>query len=121
MTEFITPGIDTIVQAAADDLLGGQVARTITTDRAEHVCNRLALQVEQMARSRVLLSLMSTADVAEHFGVSPRRIQARVKWLRARGHDVGWHVPGTRAWLFRPEELPILEPDARYRRKRAAE
>lgn len=99
-----------LVKAAADDLLGGQVARTITADRVEHAMSQLAQRVAQQANDGVLLSLLTTEDVAEKFEITPRRVRAIVKRLNERGQRVGWLVPGTRQWLFKPEELSLLEP-----------
>jgi hypothetical protein len=54
--------------------------------------------------------LFTTAEAAEHLGVSPRRVRAL-----ARRREVGQQVAG--AWLFRIEDLELLKPDPRYRRK----
>jgi hypothetical protein len=63
-----------------------------------------------------LMSLLTVEDVAEKFNVTPRRVRAIAKNRHER-FGVGWQVPGTNQWLFRPEEMDILEPDEKYRRK----
>jgi len=63
-----------------------------------------------------LMSLLTVEDVAERFNVTPRRVRAIAKNRHER-FGVGWQVPGTNQWLFRPEELTILEPDQKYRHR----
>jgi excisionase family DNA binding protein len=54
--------------------------------------------------------LLTTDEVAERLGVTPRRVRA----LAAR-REVGKRIGG--AWLFRLEDLQLLQPDPRYKRK----
>lgn len=55
--------------------------------------------------------LLTTNEVAERMGVSPRRVRAL-----AQSRKVGQQVAG--AWLFRLEDLVRLQPDTRYRQRR---
>ena len=60
--------------------------------------------------------LLTVEDVAEMFGITPRRVRAIARNRHAR-FGIGWQVPGTNNWLFRPGEVELLRPDERYRRK----
>lgn len=98
------------IKTLADTLLGGQVAKTISHHRAEHVLTILAQKVIQHVRTEVLFSLKTVDDIAEIYQVTPRRIRAIAKWRRERGFPVGWQVPGTNQWLFLPDEVKQLKP-----------
>jgi hypothetical protein len=49
--------------------------------------------------------LLTAADVAAILGVSDRRVRAL-----AKRRNIGWQVPNTRIWLFRPYEVELLKP-----------
>lgn len=105
--------IKTEIKNAVGLLLGNQVARTITAERAEYVLNILATKTAQHTRMEVLFSLKTVQDVAEVYRVTPRRIRAIAKARRERGFPLGWQVPGTNQWLFLPDEVEQLEPGER--------
>lgn len=108
--EELSDTIKVEVDAMVDTLLGGQVAKTISQHRAEHVLTNLAIKVAQHIRAEVLFSLKTVDDVAEIYRVTPRRIRALAKARRERGFPVGWQVPGTNQWLFLPDEVEQLQP-----------
>lgn len=88
--------------------------------RAPHAAVRHHLDsVAQVAFSEggsyVLGSLLTVEDVAQILKVSTRRVRA----IARNRHDrfgIGWQVPGTCQWLFRPEEIEYLRPDEKYRK-----
>lgn len=87
--------------------------------RAPHIAVQHWLeQVGQVAfregGSYALLSLLTVEDVAREFGVTPRRVRALARNRHER-FGIGWQVPGTNQWLFRPEEIERLRPDEKYR------
>lgn len=93
-----------MVESAADDLLGGQEARTITRVRAVHALSVLAQRIATDAANAALLSLLTTDDMAARLNVSARRVRAL-----ARARNVGWQVSrGT--WIFRPDDIEKLRP-----------
>jgi hypothetical protein len=49
--------------------------------------------------------LLTASEVAALLGVSDRRVRAL-----ATRRNVGWQVPNTRIWLFRPDEVELLRP-----------
>lgn len=61
--------------------------------------------------------LLTTREVAKLLGISVRRVQALARERHAR-LGIGWQVPGTRTWLFRPEEVELLRPGPPGRPKR---
>lgn len=107
---------DDLINNALAALLPSGAAGTVTPDRARHVLAQLAAAVREDAENSVLTSLLTINDVAETLGISARRAKALARNRHER-FGVGWQVPGTGQWLFRPEELEALRPDARYRRR----
>ena len=104
--DAVDRSVQTLTKQAAAD-----IANQRSPSAQQRIIKNLVHQVRQLERHSVLMSLMSAQDVANHYGVTKRRIQAKVKWLREeRGHDVGWQVSGTNTWLFHPDELPNLSP-----------
>lgn len=102
--------LESEAQKWASALLHGQVARTVSLEITERIMGDLAKSVAAIVEHNVLMSLMTSDDVAEMFGVTARRIRARAKWLNEQGRPVGWQVPGTNQWLFRPAEIEMLRP-----------
>ena len=104
------------ISDAIEELLPDGVGAFITPQRLQSVMEQLAHYVQHYTANNVLMSLLTVNDVADMLGVSVRRAKA----LARDRHDrfgVGWRVPGTGQWLFRPEEIESLRPDTRYRRK----
>jgi len=87
-----------------------------SSGRVEHALRQVAERAFQVGGSYALLSLLTVEDVAGILHVSPRRVRALARQRHTR-FGVGWQVPGTSQWLFRPEEIEQLRPDERYRRK----
>ncbi|MBW1991815.1 MAG: hypothetical protein JRI59_06815 [Deltaproteobacteria bacterium] len=71
----------------------------------EAVLRRLAQRVAASARGGAILELSTVHDVAAIYNISPRRVRAL-----ARRRQVGWQIPNTNVWLFRPEDIPALKP-----------
>lgn len=84
-------------------------AGTVTDIKLRHVMNTVAQIAFQQGGTYALLSLLTVEDIAEKFDVSPRRVRALAQ-VRHERFGVGWQVPGTRQWLFRPEEIESLRP-----------
>lgn len=84
--------------------------------RVKTMLDKIAHIAFREGRSYALLSLLTADDVAEHFGISPRRARAIIKTRHER-LGIGYRVPGTRQWLVTPEELENLQPEGKYRRK----
>lgn len=112
--------IERQITNAIADLLGNQEARTISEARARTILTTLAQHVREYAEDLVLLSLLTADDMAELLGVTARRIRAKARAMNARGVSVGWQVPGTSQWLFRPGEVELLRPMAVGRPRTAA-
>jgi hypothetical protein len=70
-------------------------------------------QVAQVAfsagESYALLSLMTVDEVAAQLGVSVRRVRAIAK-IKHEQFGIGYQVPNTSQWLFRPSEVESLRP-----------
>lgn len=91
-------------------------AGNTTHHQVRHHLNRISQVAFREGQSYALLSLMTADEVAERFGITPRRVRA----IARNRHDrfgIGWQVPGTNQWLFKPEEIEHLQPDEKYRRK----
>ena len=84
-------------------------AGTITESRLRTALSKVAQEAFSAGQSYALLSLMTSEDVAEQFGVTPRRIRAIAK-IKHEQFGIGWQVTGTSQWLFRPSEIDALRP-----------
>lgn len=103
------------IQKAMDAMFPYGAGRTTHT-QVKHWLDIIAKIAFGQGEAYVLMNLLTVEDVAEQFNISPRRIRAIAKHRYER-FGVGWQVPGTNQWLFRPEELDILRPNEKYRRK----
>lgn len=63
-----------------------------------------------------LARFLTIEDIAREFNITNRRARA-IATNRHEQHGIGWQVPGTNQWLFRPEELEQLKPNKKYRKK----
>jgi len=107
--------IEQEIQKAMDTMFPYGEGRT-TYARAKHWLDTISKIAFSQGGTYALTSLLTVEDVAERFGITPRRVRAIAKNRHER-FGIGWQVPGTNQWLFRPEELDSLEPDEKYRRK----
>jgi len=103
------------IQKAMDAMFPYGAGHTTHT-RARHWLETIAKIAFDQGGAYALMSLLTVEEVAERFGVTPRRVRAIAKHRHER-FGIGWQVPGTNQWLFRPEEMEVLEPDEKYRRK----
>ena len=108
--DAVDRSVETLTNQAAED-----VSRQRSPTAQRRIIENLVHQVRNLERDNVLITLMTVSDVAEHFGVSERRIRAKAKWLAERGHNAGMKVGN--AWIFDPRELPNLEPLPAHRPK----
>lgn len=92
-------------------------AGPVTDRRLRREFDQVAQVAFREGASYALGSLLTVEDVAERLHVSTRRVRAIARNRQERGFPVGWQVPGTSQWLFRPEDLDQLAPDEKYRRK----
>jgi hypothetical protein len=83
----------------------GRVGRTLVERELHNVAQRAWTE----GQAYVLLNLKMIEDVAETYHISTRRARALAAERHAR-FGIGWQVPGTKAWLFRPEEMASLAP-----------
>jgi hypothetical protein len=86
-------------------------AGTINEQRFRLALEQTAGTAFSAGESYALMSLMTVDDVAEQLGVSVRRIRAIAKIKHDR-FGIGYQVPGTSQWLFRPSEVELLRPGA---------
>ena len=84
-------------------------AGPVSDHRLQRAMEIVAKAAFGAGESYALLSLMTADDVAIQFGVSVRRIRAIAKVKHDR-FGVGYQVPGTAQWLFRPSEIESLRP-----------
>lgn len=80
-----------------------------TRPQVEHALNVIAQKAFSQGESYALLSLLTVRDVAAQLHVSERRVRAIARERHERS-GIGWQVPGTSTWLFRPEEVERLQP-----------
>jgi len=80
-----------------------------TRPHVQHALNIIAQKAFSQGESCSLLSLMTVRDVAAQLRVSERRVRAIAR-ERHEQFGIGWQVPGTSTWLFRPEEVELLRP-----------
>lgn len=90
-------------------------AGAMTDVRLRHALDQVAQIAFSAGESYALMSLMTSDDVALQLGVSVRRIRAIAKIKH-----VGYQVPGTSQWLFRPSEIETLRPGPAGRPRKQA-
>ncbi len=105
--------IDSEVAKAIEGMLGDLYAGTVTRPKAETILRRLAQQVSTAAAHGALLGLMNADDMAARLGISGRRVRAL-----AKSRNVGWQV-GQGVWVFRPEDVDLLQERVPGRPKKA--
>ncbi len=93
-------------------------AGSINTVRFRHALSQIALIAFSAGESYALLSLMTVEDMARELNISARRIRAIAK-VRHERFGVGYQVPGTSQWLFRPAEIESLRPWAEGRPRKS--
>lgn len=84
-------------------------AGTISATRLQTALSQVAQVAFSAGESYALTSLQTADDVAEQLDVSVRRVRAIAK-IKHEQFGVGWQVPGTSQWLFRPSEIESLRP-----------
>lgn len=90
------------IDTAVADLTGGGI-RPVSPAIAETICRRLAHHAYNEGRRIAITELMDVPAAAEFLGVSPRRVRQL-----ALSRNLGWQVSrGT--WLFRPDDLAIMQ------------
>lgn len=93
------------------DVVEGRIQAALETlgplyaARVEHLLRQVAQAAYGEGQRQALLSLCTADQVAEQYGITPRRIRAI-----AQRRGIGWQVPHTRQWLFTPEEAELLRP-----------
>ncbi len=85
----------------------GRVGRV----RVEHFLRQIAQVAFTEGRNQALMGLMTTEDVAQHFGVSVRRARALIHNRHER-FGVGMRFGAS--WLIHRDELEGLTPGAKY-------
>ena len=96
-------------------MIGDEIARVVTEARLRAVMRPAMQRIRSNSENYALMSLLTADDVAEILGVSVRRVRAIARNRHER-FGVGWQVPGTSQWLFRPSEIEALRPDEKYKR-----
>lgn len=109
--QLVTNQIDQAIDALVPNGAG-----PVTDRRLRDQMEKVAAVAFREGQHYVLTSLLTVEDVAEKFNVTPRRVRA-IAQNRHERFGIGWQVPGTNQWLFRPEELEHLAPDVTRRRK----
>jgi hypothetical protein len=84
-------------------------AGSMTETRFRHALDIVAHRAFTSGENYALMSLMTSDDVALQLGVSVRRIRAIAK-IKHERFGIGYQVPGTSQWLFRPSEIESLRP-----------
>ncbi len=84
-------------------------AGTITETKLRHVLDNVAQTAFSAGESYALTSLLTVNDVAELFGVDVSRIRAIAK-QKHKQFGIGYQIPNTNQWLFRPSEIESLRP-----------
>lgn len=94
-------------------------AGTITETRLRTALSQVAQVAFSAGESYALTSLLTVSDVAELFGVNVSRVRAIAK----RKHEqfgIGYQIPNTNQWLFRPSEIESLRPGQVGRPRKSA-
>ncbi len=97
------------IKRSLDNLFGGDSVKSLSRQRVAHELKRVGHVIEQITRDEVLMSLQSTADVAELYNVSRQSINTRASRIREQRGSFGWQV-GRGVWVFTPGEVEALRP-----------
>ena len=98
--------IDRYISQAIDELLPNGTG-VVSSHRLRHVMRRVAQQSAQTAVGYELLNLLDTAELAELWGVSTRRVRAHCarlhdRWGIGRKANGGWMMTREEALTHRP-------------------
>lgn len=108
-------------KTSAEQIISGEIQKmidafiphgggaTITEIRFRTALEKVGAQAFTIGQDYALTSLMTVEEVALTLGISERRVRAIAKNRHDR-FGVGFQVPGSNTWLFRPEELESLRP-----------
>lgn len=93
---------------------------TLSVQRLRYALDQVAQVAFSTGQNYALSSLMTADEVAEQLGVSVRRVRAIAK-VRHSQFGIGYQVPKTSQWLFRPSEIELLRPGKRGRPRKSKE
>ena len=114
MTECIYSDIvEREIQKSIDAMFPHGAGQT-THFRVKHHLDTVAQRAFQAGKTYALMGLMTSSDVAEHFNITERRARALIQ---NRHERFGAGMKAGNEWLVHRDELPQLEPEAKYRRK----
>lgn len=105
--------VETEIEHAMDAMFPHGAGQT-THHRVKHQLDTVAQRAFQAGKTYALMGIMTSSDVAEHFGITERRARALIQ---NRHERFGVGMKAGREWLVHRDELLQLEPDAKYRRK----
>jgi hypothetical protein len=94
-------------------------AGTITETKLRHVLDNVAQTAFSVGQDYALSSLLTVNDVAELFGVNVSRVRAIAKQKHEQ-FGIGYQIPNTNQWLFRPSEIESLRPGSVGRPRKGA-
>ena len=86
-------------------------AGTISVTRLQTALDQVSQVAFSAGESYALTNLLTIDEVAEQLGVSARRVRAIAKVKHER-FGIGFQVPHTAQWLFKPSEIESLRPGA---------
>ena len=86
-------------------------AGNMTETKLRHVMDNVAQVAFSVGQDFALSSLLTVNDVAELFNVDVSRVRAIAK-IKHGQFGIGFQIPNTDQWLFRPSEIESLRPGA---------
>jgi len=96
------------IDSLTDSLLPNR-GGSLSVARLRHALDQVAQVAFSAGQDYALLSLMTADEVAAQLGVSVRRVRAIAK-IKHEQFGIGYQVPKTSQWLFRPSEIEALRP-----------
>lgn len=130
MSEQYWQLVEQEIERAMDALFPHGAGRAASDTLVRHMLERVARKAYQNGESAALLTLLTLDDALEQVNawlheqrqrpISRRRLAA-IAQNRHQRFGVGWQVPGTGQWLFRPDEVKALRPALQYRREAVEE
>lgn len=94
-------------------------AGTITETKLRHVLDNIYQTAFSIGQDYALSSLLTVNDVAELFGVNVSRVRVIAKQKHEQ-FGIGYQIPNTNQWLFRPSEIESLRPGSVGRPRKGA-
>jgi len=82
----------------------------VSTETLRNVFTKISQLAFVKGENASYSKLLTTKELAEMLGVNRTRANQLAR-SRHKKYGIGYQIPGTNQWLFRPEDMRLLLPD----------